>query len=120
MFKFLVKRLGMNKKCLPMTNVVTKIANEVNTLKELQKVEQNERNSWWIAKSLQRNNQVQVPNSNGLSVVHLKNETNGAKVNLAGTNHTSPKNVEIVRDVIPTTRPNYVMVELRKVAWFIY
>ena len=111
MFKFLVKRLGMNKKCLLMTNVVTKIANEVNTLKELQKVEQNERNSWWIARSLQRNNQVQVPNSNGLSVVHLKNETNGAKVNLVGTNHTTPKNVEIVRDAIPTTRPNYVLVE---------
>ena len=115
MSKFLAKHLGMNKESLLTTKVVRKKANEVYTLEELQKVEQNENNSRWIAKNLQGNNKLQVPSWNGLPVVYLKNESNGAKVYLVGTKHTAPRSVEIVKDVITKIRPDYVMVELRKV-----
>ena len=40
MFKFLAKLLSLNKKSLLTTKVVTKKANEVYILEELQKVEQ--------------------------------------------------------------------------------
>ena len=80
-------------------------------------MEEYENNSWWIAKSLQRNNKVQVPSWNDLPMVYLKNETNEAKVYLVGTRHSAPKNVEIVNDVITTIRSNYIMVEQRKVIY---
>ena len=115
MFKFLAKHLGMDKESVLTTKVETKKSNEVYTLEELLKVEQNENNSWWIAKSLQRNNKLQVPNWNGLPVVYLKNGSNGANVYLVGTKHTAPRSVEIVKEVITKIRPDYVMVELRKV-----
>ena len=78
-------------------------------------MEQNDNNSRWIAKNLQRNNKLQVPSWNGLPLVYLKNETNGAKVYLLETKHTTAKSVKNVRDVITTIRLDYVMVELSKV-----
>jgi hypothetical protein len=93
-------------------DISSRHANEVYTLKELQKVEEKEENNWWKEKDLQRNKPkpLYILNKDD-PVVYLKNNTNQAEVYLIGSDHVSPESLKLIRDVIRKLRPDYVMVE---------
>jgi hypothetical protein len=93
-------------------DISSRHANEVYTLKELQKVEEKKENNWWKEKDLQRNKPkpLYILNKDD-PVVYLKNNTNQAEVYLIGSNHVSPESLKLIRNVIRKLRPDYVMVE---------
>jgi hypothetical protein len=87
-------------------DISSRHANEVYTLKELQKVEEKEENNWWKEKDLQRNKPkpLYILNKDD-PVVYLKNNTNQAEVYLIGSNHVSPESLKLIRNVIRKLRP---------------
>ena len=85
------------------------------TVKELQKLEENEKELLWMNKNQQNDTpSIVLATLDDFPILHLTNETNGAEIYLIGTCHTSQKSKNEVRKVIRAIRPNYVMVEMQR------
>lgn len=95
-------------------NLKNQSKSEAYTLQELQELEENEGRAWRMNINQEKDDLVQA-NWDGCNILHLKNETNGAEIYLIGTIHTSQKSKALVKKMIRAIRPNYVMVEMRRV-----